>query len=272
MSNGYEDHMADEAKDAKTNLIVNYLPQNMTQDELRSLFSSIGEVESAKLIRDKVAGHSLGYGFVNYVNPSDAERAISTLNGLRLQSKTIKVSYARPSSDTIKDANLYISGLPKTMTQKDVEDMFTRYGHIINSRVLVDQASGVEWCFACAEPRHSTVCAEEEEAEEWLSPKEVEEAGASSSTHKGEARASSVHEWEAQASNSLKGNMEWLLDPAGDHREDLPIAIDLRWGAIAWEQQHPQRPSQTSQPWCATTWLQIWEGPDCFYSHREGPC
>ncbi|KAG8594062.1 hypothetical protein GDO81_001047 [Engystomops pustulosus] len=39
----------------RTNLIVNYLPQNMTQDELRSLFSSIGEVESAKLIRDKVA-------------------------------------------------------------------------------------------------------------------------------------------------------------------------------------------------------------------------
>lgn len=37
-------------------------------------------------------GHSLGYGFVNYVNPSDADRAISTLNGLRLQSKTIKVT------------------------------------------------------------------------------------------------------------------------------------------------------------------------------------
>lgn len=57
MSNGYEDHMGgDEGKDAKTNLIVNYLPQSMSQDELRSLFSSIGEVESAKLIRDKVAG------------------------------------------------------------------------------------------------------------------------------------------------------------------------------------------------------------------------
>jgi len=31
----------------------------MSQDELRSLFSSIGEVESAKLIRDKVAGKYL---------------------------------------------------------------------------------------------------------------------------------------------------------------------------------------------------------------------
>lgn len=42
-------------------------------------------------------GHSLGYGFVNFVNPSDAERAISTLNGLRLQSKTIKVTCHRCS-------------------------------------------------------------------------------------------------------------------------------------------------------------------------------
>lgn len=39
------------------------------------------------------AGQSLGYGFVNYVDPKDAEKAINTLNGLRLQTKTIKVRY-----------------------------------------------------------------------------------------------------------------------------------------------------------------------------------
>lgn len=43
-------------EESKTNLIVNYLPQSMTQDEIRSLFSSIGEVESCKLIRDKLSG------------------------------------------------------------------------------------------------------------------------------------------------------------------------------------------------------------------------
>lgn len=54
----------------------------------------------------------------------------------------LQVSFARPSSDSIKDANLYISGLPKTLSQQELEEMFTRYGRIINSRVLVDQASG----------------------------------------------------------------------------------------------------------------------------------
>lgn len=115
--------------DSKTNLIVNYLPQNMTQEEFKSLFGSIGEIESCKLVRDKItgtrkkrvcrfglrslnkerypvadvrfffffflsspSGQSLGYGFVNYVDPNDADKAINTLNGLKLQTKTIKVT------------------------------------------------------------------------------------------------------------------------------------------------------------------------------------
>ncbi|GFS93867.1 ELAV-like protein 4 [Trichonephila clavipes] len=130
-------------EDSKTNLIVNYLPQTMTQEEIRSLFSSIGEVESCKLIRDKVTGQSLGYGFVNYVRPEDAEKAINTLNGLRLQNKTIKVSYARPSSEAIKGANLYVSGLPKSMTQQDLEGLFTPFGRIITSRILCDNITGL---------------------------------------------------------------------------------------------------------------------------------
>ncbi|XP_042209007.1 ELAV-like protein 1 isoform X7 [Homarus americanus] len=133
-------------EESKTNLIVNYLPQNMTQEEIRSLFSSIGELESCKLIRDKVtgeSGQSLGYGFVNYVRQDDAERAINQLNGLRLQNKTIKVSYARPSSEAIKGANLYVSGLPKSMTQQDLEGMFRAYGSIITSRILCDNITGL---------------------------------------------------------------------------------------------------------------------------------
>lgn len=132
----------------KTNLIVNYLPQTMTEEEIRSLFSSVGEVESVKLVRDKSIvfpdplnpgapkGQSLGYGFVNYVKAQDAEQAVNVLNGLRLQNKTIKVSFARPSSDAIKGANLYISGLPKTLSQQELEQVFAPYGTIITSRIL----------------------------------------------------------------------------------------------------------------------------------------
>lgn len=53
-ANGSVDGSSDESR---TNLIVNYLPQTMTQEEMRSLFSSIGELESCKLVRDKASGN-----------------------------------------------------------------------------------------------------------------------------------------------------------------------------------------------------------------------
>jgi len=134
-----QQHIVPKDDESKTNLIVNYLPQTMTQEEIRSLFASIGEVESCKLIRDKItAGQSLGYGFVNYHRAEDAEKAINTLNGLRLQNKTIKVSFARPSSENIKGANLYVSGIPKTMCQSELETLFAPFGRIITSRILCD--------------------------------------------------------------------------------------------------------------------------------------
>uniref|UniRef100_A0A182N5W8 Protein elav n=1 Tax=Anopheles dirus TaxID=7168 RepID=A0A182N5W8_9DIPT len=133
---------------SRTNLIVNYLPQTMTEEEIRSLFSSVGEVESVKLVRDKNViypgqpkGQSLGYGFVNYHRPQDAEQAVNVLNGLRLQNKVLKVSFARPSSEGIKGANLYISGLPKTITQEELETIFRPYGEIITSRVLIQEGN-----------------------------------------------------------------------------------------------------------------------------------
>ena len=111
----------------------------MTEDEIRNLFSQVGNVLSCKLIKDKITQQSLGYAFVNYTKAEDAEKAIQQLNGLPLYNKTIKVSYARPSSTAIKNANLYIAYLPKTFTQADLEGLFQQFGNIITSKILVDE-------------------------------------------------------------------------------------------------------------------------------------
>ncbi|KAF5403060.1 hypothetical protein PHET_03479 [Paragonimus heterotremus] len=49
-----------------------------------------------------------------------------------------QVSLARPSSESIKGANLYISGLPPSMTQQKLEELFNSCGRIITSRILYD--------------------------------------------------------------------------------------------------------------------------------------
>uniref|UniRef100_A0A914UNK6 RRM domain-containing protein n=1 Tax=Plectus sambesii TaxID=2011161 RepID=A0A914UNK6_9BILA len=53
------------------------------------------------------------------------------------------VSFARPSSEQIKGANLYVSGLPKTMGQPDLEALFNSFGQIITSRILSDNVTGL---------------------------------------------------------------------------------------------------------------------------------
>lgn len=55
---------------------------------------------------------------------------------------SLQVSYARPSSEAIKGANLYVSGLPKNMTQQDLEALFSPFGRIITSRILCDNITG----------------------------------------------------------------------------------------------------------------------------------
>ena len=55
-----------------------------------------------------------------------------------------QVSLARPSCESIKGANLYISGLPKSLTQLDLEKMFNDCGQIITSRILYDQNTGTK--------------------------------------------------------------------------------------------------------------------------------
>ena len=128
---------------ASTNLIVNYLPQSLTEEDFKVLFSSVGTVQSCKLIKEKVTGVSLGYGFINYTNELDAAKAIENFNGAQLQSKTLKVSYARPSSSAIKNANVYVAHLPKQYTQAELEALFRPYGTIITSKILLDPQTGL---------------------------------------------------------------------------------------------------------------------------------
>lgn len=62
----------------------------MTDDEFTQLFTSIGSVSNAKIIRNKATNYSYGFGFVDYVSPEDAARAIDSLNGYQVPKKPHK--------------------------------------------------------------------------------------------------------------------------------------------------------------------------------------
>jgi len=133
--------------DSSTSLIINYLPQSLTDEQFTQLFQAIGPMQSARVMRNRSTGYSFGYGFVNYQRPEDAIKAIEKLNGMQLEHKRIKVAYSRradgSAGDEIKNANVFIANLPKTVDEEQLKSMFAPYGQIIRSKILVDHQTGV---------------------------------------------------------------------------------------------------------------------------------
>ena len=77
---------------------VGNLAYNVTDDDLRGLFSSYGEVSSVNVIKERSSGQSKGFGFVEMLNNSEADKAMKGLNGTRLKDQPIKLSQAKPPS------------------------------------------------------------------------------------------------------------------------------------------------------------------------------
>ncbi|XP_013103159.1 sex-lethal homolog isoform X6 [Stomoxys calcitrans] len=125
-----------------TNLIVNYLPQDMTDRELYALFRTCGPINTCRIMKDYKTGYSFGYAFVDFASEIDAQNAIKTVNGITVRNKRIKVSYARPGGESIKDTNLYVTNLPRTITDDELEKIFGKYGSIVQKNILRDKLTG----------------------------------------------------------------------------------------------------------------------------------
>ena len=79
-------------------LYVGGLSYSTTSEALREHFVQCGTVESATVITDRYSGQSRGFGFVEMATNEEAQKAVSMLNGQRLDGRTIKVELANPQA------------------------------------------------------------------------------------------------------------------------------------------------------------------------------
>ena len=85
--------------DTNMKIYVGNLSHEVTEEDLRQEFGAFGEVTSANIIIDKYSGRPKGFGFVEMTSKSEAEAAITGLNGKTLKERTIVVNEARPRVD-----------------------------------------------------------------------------------------------------------------------------------------------------------------------------
>jgi RNA recognition motif-containing protein len=81
------------------NIFVGNLSFNTTEDELRQLFETYGQVDRVSILTDRETGRSRGFGFVEMTNAEEGEKAIAGLNGSQFGGRTINVNEARPKAE-----------------------------------------------------------------------------------------------------------------------------------------------------------------------------
>ncbi|KAM6934654.1 RNA-binding motif, single-stranded-interacting protein 1 [Xenentodon cancila] len=141
---------------SKTNLYIRGLAPSTTDHDLVKLCQPYGKIVSTKAILDKTTNKCKGYGFVDFDSPAAAQKAVAGLKTAGVQAQMAKArirdrliltsnTYKSPTNTAQQEqdpTNLYISNLPLSMDEQELENMLKHFGQVISTRILRD-SSGV---------------------------------------------------------------------------------------------------------------------------------
>lgn len=81
-----------------TTIYVGNLSYSITKTQLEAAFATFGNIASSRIIRDRQTGRSKGFGFVTFIRPADASKAL-TMDGSELRGRQVRVSAANERQD-----------------------------------------------------------------------------------------------------------------------------------------------------------------------------
>ncbi len=90
-------------------LYVGNLSFDTTDQELQQSFSEYGEIVSAVVVKDRYTDRSKGFGFVEFTEEADAQKAKEAMDGKELSGRTIKVDEAREPRNRERRSDSYSS-------------------------------------------------------------------------------------------------------------------------------------------------------------------
>ncbi|XP_056447910.1 embryonic polyadenylate-binding protein-like isoform X1 [Gadus chalcogrammus] len=157
-----------------TNVYIKNFGEEYTDEKLKELFSKFGKTLSVRVMKDE-RGRSRGFGFVNYGNHMDAQKAVEEMNGKDLTGKILYVGRAQKRTerqgelkrkfDQIKQdriqryqgVNLYVKNLDDTINDERLRKEFSPYGTITSAKVMTDGCQSKGFGFVCfSSPEEAT--------------------------------------------------------------------------------------------------------------------
>ncbi|KAI4904885.1 hypothetical protein NFI96_011584, partial [Prochilodus magdalenae] len=157
-----------------TNVYIKNFGEDFDNEKLRSVFSEYGKTLSVRVMTDE-KGRSRGFGFVNFENHKDAQKAVAEMNGRELNGKILYVGRAQKrlerqgelkrKFEQIKQerlnryqgVNLYVKNLDDGIDDDKLRKEFAPYGTITSAKVMTEGGRSKGFGFVCfSSPEEAT--------------------------------------------------------------------------------------------------------------------